>query len=101
MSKLRAVHTKPDRLEAPIGRSRGQRVRLPAEHRSPMLARRLVRSALHEAGLVGLTEDALLLTSELCENAVLHAGTEFELELTVSDSEITVSVQDFGPTAME
>ena len=31
-----------------------------------------------------LADDAILLTSELCENAVLHAGTGFVVELDVA-----------------
>jgi sigma-B regulation protein RsbU (phosphoserine phosphatase) len=78
-----------------------RRVRLPGDAASPSLARRFVRSALHEAGLDELADDALLLTSELCENAVLHAGTGFEVELTGTGTSVTVSVTDHGSTAME
>ncbi len=66
-----------------------------------MRARAMLREALHEAGLDDLAEDALLLASELCENAVLHAGTEFELLLDVVGPELTVTVIDHGPIAME
>jgi sigma-B regulation protein RsbU (phosphoserine phosphatase) len=65
------------------------------------MARRLVRSVLREAGLDNLADDALLLVSELCENAVLHAGTGFELHMTLTAGELTVSVTDQGSTAME
>ena len=65
------------------------------------MARRFIRSALHEAGLDELADDALLLGSELCENAVLHAGTGFEVELTCAAGEVTVAVTDHGSTAME
>ncbi|HEU5110408.1 MAG TPA: SpoIIE family protein phosphatase, partial [Micromonosporaceae bacterium] len=77
------------------------RTRFPGEAGSPGAARRLVRSLLADAGLDELADDALLLTSELCENAVLHAGTGFELELAVGDGEITVAVIDQGATPME
>ena len=43
-----------------------------------------------------LLDDAVLLASELCENAVLHAGTEFELAVTVTEAEVTVAVTDRG-----
>jgi sigma-B regulation protein RsbU (phosphoserine phosphatase) len=60
-----------------------------------------VRSVLTDAGLEDLIDDAMLLTSELCENAVLHAGTGFELELSVGVGEVTITVIDQGATAME
>lgn len=66
-----------------------------------MAARRFVRAALQEASLDELAADAVLLTSELCENAVLHAGTGFELELSIGAGELTVAVTDQGPTALE
>lgn len=56
---------------------------------------------LADAGLERLMDDAVLLTNELCENAVQHAGTEFELDITASDAELTVRVIDHGTTAME
>ncbi|HEV2784117.1 MAG TPA: SpoIIE family protein phosphatase [Actinophytocola sp.] len=80
---------------------RERRARLPADAGSPAAARRLVRSVLTEAGLDDLADDALLLTSELCENAVLHAGTGFELQVTVADGGLTVAVTDQGSIAME
>jgi sigma-B regulation protein RsbU (phosphoserine phosphatase) len=60
-------------------------------------------------GLAGLDPDvadtAVLLASELAENAVLHAGTEFEvgieLDGTQGDWVITVSVTDRGSGPLE
>jgi sigma-B regulation protein RsbU (phosphoserine phosphatase) len=48
-----------------------------------------------------LVDTVVLLASELCENAVLHAGTEFEVALTVSDDEATVAVTDRGSGPLE
>jgi phosphoserine phosphatase RsbU/P len=48
-----------------------------------------------------LVDTAVLLASELCENAVLHAGTEFEVALTVTDADLTVAVTDRGPGPLE
>ncbi|GAA5116722.1 hypothetical protein GCM10023320_17680 [Pseudonocardia adelaidensis] len=48
-----------------------------------------------------LVDTAILLASELCENAVLHAGTEFEVALTVTDADLTVAVTDRGPGPLE
>jgi len=60
-------------------------------------------------GVAGLdpetAETAVLLASELAENAVLHAGTEFEVGLEVadvdSDAALTVSVTDRGSGPLE
>jgi serine phosphatase RsbU (regulator of sigma subunit)/anti-sigma regulatory factor (Ser/Thr protein kinase) len=52
-----------------------------------------------------VAETAVLLTSELAENAVLHAGTEFEVGLEVADVDsgaaLTVSVTDRGSGPLE
>jgi sigma-B regulation protein RsbU (phosphoserine phosphatase) len=48
-----------------------------------------------------LVDTAILLASELCENAVLHAGTEFEVALTVTEADLTVAVTDRGPGPLE
>jgi sigma-B regulation protein RsbU (phosphoserine phosphatase) len=49
-----------------------------------------------------LVDDAVLLASELCENAVLHAGTGFTIELVVADGgAVTITVIDHGPAPME
>ncbi|HEY0700921.1 MAG TPA: ATP-binding protein, partial [Micromonospora sp.] len=78
-----------------------QRVVLPAEHRSVVLARRMVRSVLESAGLAGPVADAVLLTSEVCENAVLHAGTPFELDISLAGGALTVAVTDHGSAPLE
>jgi sigma-B regulation protein RsbU (phosphoserine phosphatase) len=46
-------------------------------------------------------DTVVLLASELCENSVLHAGTEFEAELRVTDDEILVTVSDRGAGPLE
>ncbi|MGH3752048.1 MAG: PP2C family protein-serine/threonine phosphatase [Pseudonocardiaceae bacterium] len=84
-----------------VDRQLAHQVRLAADHRSPMLARRILRATLHDAGLDDLIDDAVLLTSELCENVVLHVGTDYELIIDLSDTELTVRVIDHGPTALE
>jgi sigma-B regulation protein RsbU (phosphoserine phosphatase) len=71
-----------------------RRVRLPADRRSPAAARALVRSVLSEADLTDLLDEALLLTTELSTNGVLHAGTDIDLEIVVDDGELTVVVTD-------
>src|SRR3954471_23182331 len=48
-----------------------------------------------------LADTTVLLASELCENAVLHAGTEFEVTVTITDDEVTVAVTDRGAGPLE
>jgi serine phosphatase RsbU (regulator of sigma subunit)/anti-sigma regulatory factor (Ser/Thr protein kinase) len=48
-----------------------------------------------------LVDTTVLLASELCENAVIHAGTEFEVELTVDDTALAVAVTDRGAGPLE
>jgi anti-sigma regulatory factor (Ser/Thr protein kinase) len=76
-----------------------RRTRLSADHNSPGLARVAVRGALQEAGLGAVLDEALLLTTELVTNSVVHAGTEVELEIIASGGSVMVSVLDFkaGP----
>ncbi|MFC4859331.1 SpoIIE family protein phosphatase [Actinophytocola glycyrrhizae] len=78
-----------------------RRARFPGDAGAPSAARRFLRSALAEAELDELADDAVLLTSELCENAVLHAGTGFTVDLTANGIELTVAITDQGSTPME
>ena len=48
-----------------------------------------------------VTDTAVLLASELAENAVLHAGTEFELSVDVDEASLTVTVTDRGSGPLE
>ncbi len=73
-----------------------RRLRLPPEVTSPALARAAIASVVAEAGLRGLSDTTQLLTSELVTNAVMHAGTELELEILVDGDGITVAVTDFA-----
>jgi sigma-B regulation protein RsbU (phosphoserine phosphatase) len=89
-------------------------MRLPPDARSAGRARRLLQDALADPGsgldAVGadadLVDTAVLLASELCENAVIHAGTEFDITLAVDDRDdpgaaLTVSVADRGAGPLE
>jgi phosphoserine phosphatase RsbU/P len=78
-----------------------RRLRLAPEARSPALARRMLLAALDEAGCDDVADTVVLLASELCENAVLHAGTEFELDLRIDAGEVTVTVSDRGAGPLE
>ncbi|WP_343975138.1 SpoIIE family protein phosphatase [Pseudonocardia aurantiaca] len=82
-----------------------RRTRLPPDARSAGRARRMLHEALRELREPGdaddLVDTVVLLASELCENAVLHAGTEFEVALTVTETEATVAVTDRGAGPLE
>jgi sigma-B regulation protein RsbU (phosphoserine phosphatase) len=54
---------------------------------------------MQEAGLELLLDEALLLTTELTTNGVVHAGTDLDVEIIASTETITVTVLDFrvGP----
>jgi PAS domain S-box-containing protein len=60
-------------------------------------ARRLVRHTLAEVGETGALDAAELAVSELVTNAILHAATAVELTISVSLSDVTVSVRDWHP----
>jgi serine phosphatase RsbU (regulator of sigma subunit)/anti-sigma regulatory factor (Ser/Thr protein kinase) len=76
-------------------------VRLPNDRRTPAAARALVRSVLEDAGLDTLLNEALLLTTELSTNAVVHAGTELDIEVDADPGGLTVTVTDFAPGPVE
>ena len=78
-----------------------RRVRLPNDRRTPAAARALVRSVLEEAGLDTLLNEALLLTTELSTNAVVHANTELDIEVRADQIGLTVTVTDFAPGPVE
>ncbi|WP_219414122.1 SpoIIE family protein phosphatase [Pseudonocardia nigra] len=82
-----------------------RRTRLPPDARSAGRARRILQEALRDLGDsdadLDIVDTAVLLASELCENAVLHAGTEFELALTATEDEVTVAVTDRGAGPLE
>jgi sigma-B regulation protein RsbU (phosphoserine phosphatase) len=78
-----------------------RRVRLPADRRTPAAARAVVRSVLVEARLTELLDEALLLTTELSTNGVLHAGTDLDLEIVADDTGLTVTVLDMAPGPLD
>jgi sigma-B regulation protein RsbU (phosphoserine phosphatase) len=70
---------------------------LPPDGSSPARARSLLRSALLDAGLDHVLDDALLLTTELVTNAVVHAGTALELRIDAGADGLRVDVLDAQP----
>lgn len=80
----------------------------PPDIRSIGRVRRIIHDLLADGadtgdgfGVPEFVDDVVLLTSELCENAVLHAGTAFDLAVVADDAEVTVAVTDRGPGALE
>ncbi|MGW0806877.1 SpoIIE family protein phosphatase [Nonomuraea sp. NPDC002799] len=69
---------------------------------APAHARRFVRQVLGEWRLSHLAEDAVLLTSELVTNAVVHAGTGVELtcrlDVDAVPPKLEIEVDDHYPT---
>ncbi|SEF64184.1 PAS domain S-box-containing protein [Nonomuraea solani] len=69
---------------------------------APAHARRFVRQVLGEWRLSHLAEDAVLLTSELVTNAVVHAGTGVELtcrlDVDATPAKLEIEVDDHHPT---
>ncbi len=71
---------------------------LPADLRSPALARRHVARILQGRQHEPLLDDALLLVTELVTNAVLHAGTSVLLSIdTTDDDSVRIEVTDRSP----
>jgi len=90
----------PGRLH-PVSVQTERRISLPPDARSPGRARRLVADALDDPAYDAVVDSAVLLTSELSENAVLHAGTEFEVEVRADASAVTITVSDRGSGPLE
>jgi hypothetical protein len=61
------------------------------------VARRFVRQALLDLGLDDLVGTAELLVSELATNVVLHARTDYRVEVEVVGDALRVSVLDRSP----
>lgn len=70
-----------------------------------MLRAAMAEAALSSGGRDEISDDlcdtVLLLASELCDNATLHAGTEYEVELTIDPHELMVAVTDHGAGPLE
>lgn len=61
---------------------------------APSIARALLRETLAAWGAAPLVDDALLVADELVANAVLHAGTDIELRLTLLAGSLGIAVAD-------
>jgi len=74
-------------------------VSLPAEPASAAVARRFVRELLDAWGAGEFEDAAVLLTSELVTNALLHARSATELNVRLADGRLRVGVADRTPVA--
>jgi anti-sigma regulatory factor (Ser/Thr protein kinase) len=73
------------------------RAAFPADRSAVARARGFVRDTLAAWGADDAIDDAVLLTSELATNAVMHAGTPFEVICRTGDSWVQVEVVDGDP----
>src|SRR5690606_17848317 len=65
--------------------------------RSVATARAFVRDTLHGWGFSDVVDDAVVLTSELVTNAVVHAGTTAEVQCLRYETAVRVEVSDRYP----
>lgn len=74
----------------------GAAITLPADPSSAGAARRFVigQIATHDPDLVDM---AALLTTELATNAILHAGTEFSVQVGVVGDRVRIELSDHSP----
>ncbi|HEX7187059.1 MAG TPA: SpoIIE family protein phosphatase [Actinomycetes bacterium] len=82
---------------SPVRASARSALTLPPADTSVARARNLVEAALAEWAADDLTDDALLLVSELATNAVVHAGTDLEVSVELLGDAIEVAVTDRHP----
>lgn len=71
-----------------------RRLRLPADARTPSIARAAVRQVLTAGGRTDQLDEALLLVSELSTNGVVHAGTAVDVDVLADDRGVTIVVSD-------
>lgn len=74
---------------------------LKPEPGAPAQARRSVANALDAWGLGPISDDAILLTSELVTNAVIHAGTPIGLVVQHIQRGVRIEVNDDAPSLPE
>jgi anti-sigma regulatory factor (Ser/Thr protein kinase) len=73
------------------------RAHLPREAASVRAARQIVASALDGSAVPNeKRQDVVLLTSEVATNALVHAGSAFDLSLSLEAGTVRVEVHDDG-----
>lgn len=73
------------------------RVTLPASPAAPLIARAFVRTAGERWQVPAIIDDAVLIASELVENAVRHAESSSVLRLELRPNALSISVRDASP----
>jgi hypothetical protein len=76
-------------------------VELPCDLSAPRMARTFVRRACARWGVPLITDDAVLVASELTENAVRHAGSSSVLRLELRPGALAVAARDRNPRPPE
>ncbi|MBA3744272.1 ATP-binding protein [Sporichthya sp.] len=69
-------------------------LRLPADDRTPAVARAAVRQVLLAGGRADQLDEALLLVSELSTNGIVHAGTPVDVDVVADETGVTITVSD-------
>jgi hypothetical protein len=87
---LEAVAQPPDR--------RFRRIPLPCSPTAPLVARAIVREACELWHLPKMIDDAVLVVSELVENAVRHSRSESLLRIELRPNVLSLAVRDDDPT---
>lgn len=85
-----------DAVDRPPHR-RFRRVPLPDSPAAPIMARAVVREACELWGLLRVLDDAVLVASELVENAVRHAHSESVLRVELRAGGLALAVRDNDP----
>ena len=70
---------------------------LPADPRTPKLARQFVSDTLHSWSLDDVADVAELLTSEVVTNALLHTGAPVRLVISLTDNTVRIEAHDESP----
>ena len=73
---------------------------LPVSHQSPALAREFLKQVSCKEHHSSLVDDALLLTSELVTNAVLHGGPPLVIAVDCDGERLQIRVRDGSPALM-
>ncbi len=86
-----------------VGRSGEQQreAQFDADVKSVPLAREFVREALDDWGATHLNDEASLIVTELATNAVLHAGSPYEVRLRRTEGVVRIEVADGDPGTPE
>jgi anti-sigma regulatory factor (Ser/Thr protein kinase) len=79
-------------------RRRFRQMSLPCSVTAPLMARAAVREACAQWELPKISDDAVLVVSELVENAVRHACSESTLRIELRPRGLSLAVRDDDPT---